>query len=177
MSIFSDLFKEQGKASQLNSKERLISEGKSLQHFYYVEKGCLRSYVLNDGREISFLFHFEGTLILPESLSVDKPALHTVEAIEPSEVYSISKEQFKELLKESKVLQKEIEQYKYQKLIHYRNLFFSRIADKPQKRYEHLLEKHAEIILRIPDQYIASFLGISAVSLSRIKTRINGKPK
>jgi len=59
----------------------------------------------------------------------------------------------------------------FQRMGNYARLFLSRIKDNPQKRYEDLLKNHPEIIRRIPQHYIASYLGITSVSLSRIKNK------
>lgn len=53
----------------------------------------------------------------------------------------------------------------------YQQLFLSRIKDTPQQRYEELLKKYPNIIQRVPQHYIASYLGITPVSLSRIRNR------
>ena len=57
----------------------------------------------------------------------------------------------------------------------YGRLFLSRIKDSPRERYEELLREHPEIVRRIPQHYIASYLGITPVSLSRIRNRIHRK--
>lgn len=49
---FSQILKKYGQLIQVNPKERLVTEGKFLQHVYFIRKGCLRSFVLNDGKEI-----------------------------------------------------------------------------------------------------------------------------
>lgn len=53
----------------------------------------------------------------------------------------------------------------------YQHLFLSRIRDTPQQRYEELLREYPNIIQRVPQHYIASYLGITSVSLSRIRNR------
>jgi hypothetical protein len=58
----------------------------------------------------------------------------------------------------------------------YDPLFLSRIKDSPRERYEELLREHPEIVRRILQHYIASYLGITPVSLSRIRNRIHRKP-
>jgi hypothetical protein len=59
----------------------------------------------------------------------------------------------------------------YQRLEHYSALFLSRIRDTPQERYQQLVREHPQLIQRIPQHYIASYLGITAVSLSRIRNK------
>ena len=53
----------------------------------------------------------------------------------------------------------------------YQQLFLSRIKNTPQQRYEELLKEYPDIIQRVPQHYIASYLGITPVSLSRIRKR------
>ena len=58
-----------------------------------------------------------------------------------------------------------------ERLNFYQKLFLSRIKDKPQKRYAELIKTSPKILQRIPQHYIASYLGITPVSLSRIRKR------
>ena len=57
------------------------------------------------------------------------------------------------------------------RLYHYQKLFLSRIKNKPQLRYEELIKENPEIFKRVPHHYIASYLGITPVSLSRIRNK------
>ncbi|HVW59203.1 MAG TPA: hypothetical protein VHC48_04180, partial [Puia sp.] len=59
----------------------------------------------------------------------------------------------------------------HQRVAHYMKLFLSRIKDSPEKRYADLLQENPHIIQRIPQRHIASYLGITPVSLSRIRNR------
>lgn len=167
-----EAFLKTGNRELHNPKSILVSEGKISNNFYYIKQGCLRSYVLNDGKENCFQFHFENSLIMPESAWTDKPAPISIETIEPSEIYSLSKQQFLELHKGNVALQEEMEDYKFQKLIQCRNQLLSHIREKPFDRYVALMEHHPLIPKRVPHQYIASYLGITSVSLSRIKNRM-----
>lgn len=58
-----------------------------------------------------------------------------------------------------------------QRMGNYAKLFLSRIKDNPRKRYDELLKNNPEIIQRIPQHYIASYLGITPISLSRIRNK------
>lgn len=59
----------------------------------------------------------------------------------------------------------------YQMMNRIQQLFLSRIKNTPQQRYEELLKEYPNIIQRVPQHYIASYLGITPVSLSRIRNR------
>ncbi|GAA4178282.1 hypothetical protein [Sphingobacterium ginsenosidimutans] len=85
-------------------------------------------------------------------------------------------EKFSHLFKRQEIpakttLKKEIEDLTLDRLLFYQKLFLLRIKDKPQKRYEELLKQRPEVLQRIPQHYIASYLGITPVSLSRIRNR------
>ena len=64
-----------------------------------------------------------------------------------------------------------IQDYIFQRFRNYARLFLSRIKDTPRERYDELSINHPEILERIPQHYIASYLGITPISLSRIKNR------
>jgi CRP-like cAMP-binding protein len=59
----------------------------------------------------------------------------------------------------------------FQRFKNYSQLFLSQIKDTPRERYEELIINHPEIIKRVPQHYIASYLGITPISLSRIRNR------
>ncbi len=68
-------------------------------------------------------------------------------------------------------MQKFMNELLLRRFMHYAKLFFSRIKDKPAERYEDLIKNHPNILRRVPQHYIASYLGITPVSLSRIRNR------
>jgi predicted choloylglycine hydrolase len=75
------------------------------------------------------------------------------------------------LYKEFPQLKEGFQEILFQRFRNYAQLFLSRIKDSPQERYRDLLTNHPEIIKRIPQHYIASYLGITPISLSRIRNR------
>jgi CRP-like cAMP-binding protein len=132
----------------------------------------MRSWFNNNGKDITFQFFFEGEAVSSvESFRTNQPSLFTIESIEPSIVHSISKKDFQFITDHSPVIKNEIEEQIFHRLIFYQRLFLSRIKDNPQKRYEELVEQRPEVLQRVPQHYIASYLGITSVSLSRIRNR------
>lgn len=165
---FSYLFDRQ----EIPAKATLLLEGQISRTVYFVERGCIRSWFNNNGKDVTFQFFFEGEAVSSiESFRTNQPSMFNLETIEPSIIKSISKEDFEYILDNSATLKKEMEDLTLQRLLFYQKLFLSRIKDNPQKRYEELFKIRPEILLRIPQHYIASYLGITPVSLSRIRNR------
>lgn len=165
---FSHLFKRH----EVSVKTTLLLEGEISKAAYLVEKGCIRSWFNNNGKDITFQFFFEGEAVTSiESFKMNQPSMFNLETIEPCVIKSISKKDFNYVLNNSLILKKETEELTLQRLLFYQKLFLSRIKNNPQKRYEELLNQRPEILQRVPQHYIASYLGITSVSLSRIRNR------
>lgn len=158
------------------AKTKLLDEGVNSQHAIYVEKGCLRTYFNNNGEEktVQFFFEEEGLSSL-DSFINNSPSPFTIETVEPSVVYLLPKKHVLQLLDElthepdflmmfMKITAK--------RLTHYSGEFISFIRDTPEQRYQRLLEERPHIIQRISQHYIASYLGVSSVHLSRIKHKL-----
>lgn len=165
---FSHLFKLQ----EIPAKTTLLQEGTISKTAYFIQKGCLRSWFNNNGKDITFQFFFEGEGVSSvESFRTNQPSLFSIESLEPCTIQSISKKDFQFILDNSPEIKEEIEGQTFQRLFFYQQLFLSRIKNTPKKRYEELLKLRPEILQRIPQHYIASYLGITPVSLSRIRNR------
>lgn len=157
---------------ELKKKQTIIQEGTISDAIYYVQSGCLRSWFNHDGKDVSFQFFLDGSIIASfESFMFDDQSPYTVESILPTTVYVIPKDVFKAKIGESDILKDAVMRLVCERLRHYQRLFLSRIKDSPQERYEELTKTHPELIRRVPQHYIASYLGITSVSLSRIRCR------
>jgi CRP-like cAMP-binding protein len=127
-----------------------------------------------EDKTVQFFFEDEG-LTSYESFINSTPSLFTIETIEPSVIYLLPKKYvlqlFDELTQEPRFAQM-ILAISSQRQMHYINEFVSFIRDTPAERYLHLLNERPHIIQRVPQHYIASYLGISKVHLSRIKSKL-----
>lgn len=167
-----DKFKHLFKRQEIPAKTILLSEGEISKQAFYIEQGCLRVCFNNNGKDVTFQFFFEGESVSSiESFRTNQPSLFTIESIEPCIIYALSKEDLQIIIESSTSIKQQIEEHTFQRLIFYQKLFLSRIKDNPEKRYLDLLENNPKILLRVPQHYIASFLGITSVSLSRIRNR------
>lgn len=154
------------------SKTILLEEGKIADKLYLIRKGCLRLFFYNEGKDITFQFSFEGDFVASfDSLYKLKPSLFSLESIETTEVSVVKRDVFYNLIEKTPSLRQAYEEKLIDRFRVYQQLFLSRIKNTPQQRYEELLKEHPNIIQRVPQHYIASYLGITPVSLSRIRNR------
>jgi CRP-like cAMP-binding protein len=167
-----DKFKHLFKRQEVPAKTLLLEEGKISRTMFFIEKGCLRTWVNNNGKEITTQFFFEGDKVSSiESFRGNQPSLYNIESIEPCILQTISQKDFQNVLAHSPEMEKEMQEHLFRRLIQSQKLFFSYLKNTPQQRYQALIEEHPEIIKRVPQHYIASYLGITSVSLSRIRNR------
>jgi CRP-like cAMP-binding protein len=160
------------KKKEFPKKSWLLNEGDVAQHLLFIERGCVRSWFNNDGDDVTFQFFFEGSFVSSvESFMQGKPSLFHLETIEPSTLYMIHKEDLFAAAENYSILKDPFNELLCRRLYHYQKLFLSRIKNSPQHRYEELLRETPEIFKRVPHHYIASYLGITPVSLSRIKNK------
>ena len=173
---FWDKYLEFQQRLELPAKTILLEEGKVSQHYIFIEKGCVRLFFYNNGddKTVQFFFENEG-LTSFESFVNNTPGVFTIETIEPSVVYLLPKQYviqlMDELSREPDFLQM-ILQVSASRQTHYINEFVSFIRDTPEQRYQKLLDERPHIVQRVPQHYIASYLGVSTVHLSRIKSKL-----
>ncbi len=150
----------------------LLEEGRVADRLYLIRKGCLRLFFCNDGKEVTFQFFFEGDFVASfDSLHKRQPSLFSLESIEAAELSAIKREDFYALVERVPALRRAWEEKLIERFRVYQLLFLSRIKNTPRQRYEELLKEHPDIVRRVPQHYIASYLGITPVSLSRIRNR------
>lgn len=179
LNTYWDKYLEFQKRLEIPAKTVLLEEGKISGHYIFIEKGCIRLAFNNNGNDktVQFFFENDGVTSL-ESFLKNTPSLFTIETIEPSVVYLLPKKHvndlMEELSREPEFLKMILEVFSGRQL-HYIHEFVSFIRDTPQQRYQNLLKERPHIIQRVPQHYIASYLGITRVHLSRIKSALARK--
>lgn len=150
----------------------LLREGEISKNIFFIKKGCLRLWFNKDEKEITVHFFFEGQSVASiDSFLNEQPSKFTIESIEPSIIITIDKETFNRIINLYPQLKNSLQDYLYQRFKNYAYLFLSRIKDSRKERYDDLIKNQPDIIRRVPQHYIASYLGITPVSLSRIRNR------
>ncbi|MBB6501018.1 Crp/Fnr family transcriptional regulator [Pedobacter cryoconitis] len=171
-----ELFSSCLKKLKVPAKTTLLQEGEIAKRIFFIEKGCIRVLFNHDGRDLTLQFFFENeTVASMESFKKGAPSLMGMETIEPCTLWFISKHDLDLLLPElEKVsgLRNKFTEYLFERMFLYMRHFFSFIKDSPLERYQNLIQEKPIVIQRVPQHYIASYLGISSVHLSRIKSQL-----
>lgn len=151
----------------------LVEEGKYCKYAYFLEKGITRSYWLVDGEEITTSFAGEGYIVFSmDEFYYHKKSEEFVETLEEVEAYRIA------LSDLTRLLETNIELSNWGRVIHqneYRRLHRchkERLTLPAKERYEEFKRQFPEICRRVNLGYIASYLGITLSTLSRL--RANG---
>jgi len=154
----------------------LLKEGEFSKKAFVIEKGCLRLWFNNNGKDITFQFFFENEVASSgESFRKNIPSIFTIEAIEPSIVHWIYKKDLDNIMDEiSNIpqMRDDMRDNAFERQYDYMGQLLSFIKDSPEQRYLKLLTEKPHIIRRVPQHYIATYLGITPVSLSRIRKRV-----
>lgn len=155
---------------ELSKGYLLEKAGKVCHHYYYIQKGCVRTFSYLDDKEITIRFSFENELTTSFiSFISGFPAVVSLELLEDSLIWQMSKSDLETLYKEIPKLEsmaKNIFQY-FIKKNHEENELLRFLPAK--ERLEHLLKHSPNIFERVPQIYIASYLGITPETLSRIR--------
>jgi CRP-like cAMP-binding protein len=153
-------------------KTILVKEGSVSDELYFIKKGCIRAWYNTEGQELTLQFFFEGESATSlESFLYGVKSKITIETLERCDVVTLKKAAFLELIKTDSDFKNWFYETAIKKLCSHTNRLLSLLKNKPFDRYQNLLYENPKIFQRLPQHYIASYLGITPVSLSRIRNR------
>ncbi len=156
-----------------NKGQVLLQAGEVAKACYFNIKGCVRSYQIKDGEERTTQFYVEGEPIASLLSYLNKtPATHYLECVEESTLAVLYYENEQELYsihpKFESLCRTSIEQEfgKQQEILQ------NYLTKNPEERYLMLQETRPDLLHRVPQYHLATFLGVQPESLSRIRKRI-----
>jgi CRP-like cAMP-binding protein len=153
----------------------LLRQGDICKDLVFVKNGCLRLYYMKDDIEVSVWFAFQHTSAIEISSFISgQPSNYFIQAIEESEVLCLPKPELSKLYVTQPKMQEMMRNFWEDAVLHLINRFTALQTDSAEKRYLDLLGK-PDYLEKIPQKYLASFLGITPTSLSRIKKQITKK--
>ena len=153
----------------------LLSEGEYSKQCYFILKGCVRSYYILDGEEKTTDFFTENQGITPVSYVTKQKSEYYLSCLEDCVVALSSTERTKKLIEKVPRIESLILKMNSELLVQNQVSFDNFKNQKPEMRYLQLMETRPDLFNRVPLQHIATYLGITPVSLSRMRKRITVK--
>ncbi|WP_271782418.1 Crp/Fnr family transcriptional regulator [Aquimarina algiphila] len=158
------------KLSTFNKGDIVVREGQYSKKAYLIVEGCARAYYLKDGKDISDWFTFENQFMAPiVSFFSEEPSPHYVEFVEDSKVLEFSKDIIDSLTNKHHDFERFIRIVVTETMLGLCERLYTIQFNKAEERYKHLLSIYPDITNRIPFTHIASYLGITLETLSRIR--------
>lgn len=150
----------------------LLSEGKLAKECFFILQGCVMSYYLVDGEFKVTEFFTESQPITPVSYTTKKPSQYFLECMEDSIISIGTPERSAELMRKLPRLAAMGASIMEDQLANQRMKYDEFIKLSPEERYQNLRETSPNLLNRVPQYLIASYLGIKPESLSRIRKRL-----
>ena len=167
---FTSLLKEK----KLRRKQYLLQEGDICRHENFVVQGCLRTYHIDSkGQEHIVQFAVEDWWIgdMYSSLT-GEPAEYNIDAIEDTEALLLTNESHEKLLHEAPVFERFFRLLMQNRFIAMQRRLRGNIVDTAEEKYKNFIRLYPNIAQRVPQHNIASYLGITPESLSRIRKQM-----
>lgn len=166
-----------GKMKLVKVNEIFISQGMICRNVYYVQKGIVRCfYITDDAEEKTIIFRKESDFFgIPEGLFENKATKQFWQALEDCELYEISHDFIEKMSQNNVTVMKTRIELVQKMTLQALTRVESFVLYSPLQRYQNLLDVQPEIIQRVADKHIASYIGVTPVSLSRIRKRLATK--
>ncbi|MES2648085.1 MAG: Crp/Fnr family transcriptional regulator [Bacteroidota bacterium] len=160
------------KQQTLSRKQYLLKAEQVCNNIYFISKGLVRCFYNKEDQEVNTWFMKEDDVIVSvESFFYQKKSKEFIQAIEDTELHSISYEEleyiyhtFPEFNFVARILLQKYYTLSEQRL-------YSLRMQRSQERYRYLMDYYPELILRVPAKFLASYLGITEETLSRIRSK------
>ena len=170
----SDRIRSLSVVKKLRKHQYLLQKGDVCRNHAFVTKGCLRSYSVDgDGVEHTVKFAIENWWIGDrDSLMSGEPAMLNIDAVEDSEVVLLSTKNFDLICQQIPAFNDMVNNLLQSAYNASQNRILANISLSAIEKYEHFLQRYPDLALRIPQGMIASYLGISPETLSRVRNQL-----
>jgi len=160
-------------------KETIVKKGKDLhpigntcRNIYFIKQGLLRIYYFKDDTDVTESFEFENAIVArADSLFNANPSKKGIQAIEDSELVAINSAQLFKLYDDFPDIERLFRKIFENAYVETVNRIESLQFHTAEERYANLLNQSKNIVRRVPLKHIATYLGITQVSLSRIRAK------
>jgi len=167
-----EAFHQSWKQWSVKKDHLLLKENTVSDYIYFIEKGVARIYYYKNGKEITEWIALDGQFFLSITSFFQRIPSHLIiQTIESSEVFGIHHDDFMKLADKYHDIERLLRKMVTSSLILSQVRMDSIQFESAQQRYERLLQTTPQIVQRVPLTYIASFLGITLETLSRIRSQ------
>jgi len=162
------------KPVKYNKNELLLAQGQTSQHSFFVGKGCLRIFFINEeGKDVTRYIAFENQLATALVSFITKlPSKEYIQVVEKSELLCISHDDFNHLKQNFPKWQEFYCTYLEKAYVNNTNRLMSFTTMDALERYTQLLQVNPTIVKRLPNKIVASYINISQETLSRLKSKL-----
>jgi CRP-like cAMP-binding protein len=159
---------------KLRKRQYLLQEGDVCKNLTFIAKGLIRTYNVDEkGDEHMSVFGWEGWWLSDfNSFLTGEPAVFNIDAIEDSELLLISRADYEALTLAVPVMDRYFRILYQNSIVTKERRLMSSITHTAEEKYVKLAESNPEMIQRVPQNLIASYLGIAPETLSRIKKNL-----
>ena len=171
-----DLLKN-AKSASFKKKEIIFEEGSKDTQVYFLRKGLVRMYhIKENGEEITFSLIPEHNVVANfDFIATEKPSKFYYETLENCSFFRIDYQVLDSILSKNAKLEANRKYFLRKIIFNVKERLETFVLMNPEERYLKFITDFPDLTNRVPDKYIANVLGITAVSLSRIRKRISSK--
>ncbi|MDX5321061.1 MAG: Crp/Fnr family transcriptional regulator [Bacteroidota bacterium] len=164
---------------EIPAKFRLVDFDETAHQAYFILEGFSRFYFINDRLDeiTGFIFSPGQFFTSLESFLSRSSSNQAVESITPMKLLAINRDDLEVWMDEIPGIERMIRMVLQERMIYAQSVVASLIALKPEERYQNMLETRPDLVQHIPQHILSSYMGITPVSLSRIRSRIKEKPQ
>lgn len=153
--------------------DQLVKEGSICRKLFFLEKGALRGFYNIDGKEITHWFGFENDFVTSfHSFITGEAAVENIQLMENSVLWSISKNELTALFDQYHEIERLVRIVYEKYYIRLEERYVNAQFKTAKELYDNLMKQSPHILERVPLGYVASYLGISQETLSRIRSRL-----
>ncbi len=162
------------KSRSFDAREYIQQEGSQDKTVFFIQQGMVRAFFLNErGDEITTWLRWENQIYINiDAALFERPSRFYAQTMEPTKVLTIDYDLLQDLIDQNPKLERNRKYFLRDILRTTISRNESFLLYSPEERYLHFIRQNPEIVNRVPDKYIANILGITPVSLSRIRKRI-----
>ncbi|MGQ0740299.1 MAG: Crp/Fnr family transcriptional regulator [Bacteroidota bacterium] len=173
-----DLLKLRSLLKHFQKNEKLMEPGQTEQHLYFIGKGMIREFFYKGEKEVTTDIITEGTITgSVSSFLTSAPSHYCLKAMEPVTALAISKNDLEELYQSNRNWERLGRVLTTHFLLQQEQHILDNIRLSVRERFIQFAEQHKQLLQRVPQKYLASYLNIKPETFSRLKHLVKSSKK